>query len=103
MVLYYFLSTLYVLICLVLLLVILMQQGKSDMAASFGGGGSSQGAFGARSGATLLTKATTVLAILFMLGAVALAVLGQRGPSSLLSGASAPPPVSAPAAPAPKK
>lgn len=99
MVIYYLLTTLYVIVCFVLLLVILMQQGKGDMAAAFGGGGSGQGAFGARSGATLLTKATTVLAVLFMLGAVALAVLGQRGPRSLLSGAAPPPPASAPAAP----
>ena len=60
-----------------LLLVILLQQGKGDMAAAFGGG-SSQSAFGARAGATVLSKATAVLAVLFMLGALALAIMGQR-------------------------
>ena len=51
---------LYVFVCLVLLLVILLQQGKGgDMASAFGGG-SSQTAFGARGGATLLSKITTV-------------------------------------------
>jgi len=70
MILYYLLSALYVLVCILLLLVILMQQGKGDMAAAFGGG-SSQSAFGARAGATVLSKATTVLAVLFMLGALA--------------------------------
>ena len=57
--LYYLLTTLYVFVCLVLLLVILLQQGKGgDMASAFGGA-SSQTAFGARSGATLLSKLTT--------------------------------------------
>ena len=55
------------------------------MAAAFGGG-SSQSAFGARAGATVLSKATAILAVLFMVGAMALAIIGQRGPGSLLSG-----------------
>src|SRR5437660_12889138 len=100
MIFYYLLTTLYVLVCLMLLLVILMQQCKGDMAAAFGGG-SSQSAFGARAGATVLSKATTVLAVLFMLGALALAIMGQKGPGSLMTGTSAPPVKSAPAAPAP--
>jgi preprotein translocase subunit SecG len=99
MILYYLLSAFYVLVCIVLLLVILMQQGKGDMAAAFGGG-SSQSAFGARAGATVLSKATTILAVLFMLGALALAIMGQKGPGSLMSGTAAPV-KSAPAAPAP--
>jgi preprotein translocase subunit SecG len=97
MVLYYLFSTVYVLVCLMLLMVILLQQGKGDMAAAFGGG-SSQSAFGARAGATVLSKATAILAVLFMVGALALAIMGQRGPGSLLSGAPGP----KPAAPAPK-
>src|ERR1700692_3834103 len=99
MVVYYLLTTLFVLTCLLLLLVILLQQGKGDMAAAFGGGGS-QSAFGARAGATVLTKATTVLALLFMLGALTLAIMGQRGPGSIVSGSAPPPrPASAPSVP----
>ena len=98
MVLYYLLSTIYVITCLLLLLVILLQQGKGDMAAAFGGG-SSQSAFGARTGATVLSKATTVLAVVFMLGALALAIMGQRGPGSILSGSAPPPPASVPGSP----
>ena len=62
-------------------------------------------AFGARAGATVLTRATTVLGALFMLGAIILGVYGQRGPGSVLSGVKGPAaPASAPApAPAPKK
>ena len=91
MIAYYAVSTIYVVVCLLLLLVILLQQGKGgDMASAFGGGGS-QTAFGARAGATLLTKMTTVCAVLFMVGALILAILGQRGPRSLVSGTPAPP------------
>ncbi|HEY2905406.1 MAG TPA: preprotein translocase subunit SecG, partial [Vicinamibacterales bacterium] len=82
MVLYYLVTTLYIIVCLVLLLVILLQQGKGgDMASAFGGG-SSNSAFGARSGATVLSKATAILAGLFMFGALVLAIIGQRGPGS---------------------
>src|SRR5207247_11361305 len=104
MILYYLLTTVYVLVCVMLLLVILLQQGKGgDMAAAFGGG-SSQTAFGARGGATLLSKITAVFAVLFMMGALGLAIMGRRGPGSVVGGAPAPPvpqqapaPVSAPA------
>jgi len=101
--LYYLAAALYVVTCLLLLLVVLLQQGKGgDMASAFGGGGS-QTAFGARAGATVLTRATTVLGALFMLGAIILGVYGQRGPGSVLSGVKGPAaPASAPA-PAPVK
>ena len=61
--LYYLVAVVYVLSCFLLLLVVLLQQGKGgDMASAFGGGGS-QTAFGARAGATVLTKATAVLGV----------------------------------------
>lgn len=88
--LYYAIGTLYVLTCLVLLLVILLQQGKGGDIASAFGGSSSQTAFGARAGATLLTRVTTVCAALFMAAALALAIIGQKGPGSLLRGVQAP-------------
>ena len=98
---YYVVAALFVINCFVLMFVILLQQGKGgDMASAFGGG-SSQTAFGARAGATLLTKLTTGFAVAFMLGALVLAVLGQRGPGSVLSGSAPPPAKPAPAAPAP--
>jgi len=99
---YYALIALYVLFCLVLSLVILLQQGRGGDIASAFGGSSSQAAFGARSGATLLTKATTVAAVLFMLFALTLSILGQRGGSSVVSGTAAPAPAPRPAtSPAP--
>ena len=99
---FYLLVGLYLLVCLLLLLVVLMQQGKGgDMASAFGGGGSSQTAFGARAGATVLTRATTILGALFMIGAIVLGVYGQQGPGSVLSGVKGPAAVPAPVAPAP--
>jgi len=97
---YYLLTAIYVLICVVLLMVILLQQGKGDIGAMYGGG-SSNSAFGARAGATVLSKATAILAVLFMVGAMALAIIGQRGPGSVVSGTPAPPAPARPATPAP--
>ena len=99
--LYYLVTALYVLTCFILLMVILLQQGKGgDMASAFGGG-SSQTAFGARGGATLLSKITAGFAVLFMLGALGLAIIWERGGGSTLMRGTAAPPAPAPADPAP--
>ena len=97
------LSTVYILICLLLLIVVLLQQGKGGDIASAFGGGSSQTAFGARAGATVLTRATTVLGALFLLGALGLSIIGQRGPGSVVGGVGAPAPAPQQAAPAATK
>jgi preprotein translocase subunit SecG len=94
--LYYLVVTLYVLVCGLLIITILLQQGKGGDIANAFGGGSSQAVFGARSGATLLTRATSVLAALFVVGALVLTVWGARGPSSVVGGIDAPPPAPAP-------
>src|SRR6202167_4453585 len=71
---YLVLVTLHVLICLVLIAVILLQSGEAaDLAGAFGGSGS-QTAFGPRGAATLLSRATTWCAIMFMFTSAALAV-----------------------------
>jgi preprotein translocase subunit SecG len=100
--LYYLFGTLYVLACLLLLLTVLLQQGKGgDMASAFGGGGSST-AFGARAGATVLTRATTVLGVLFMLGAIIIGIMGKGSERSIMGGVSGPAPTAqTPAVPAP--
>ncbi len=95
-------SSLYVSVCLLLLAAVLLQQGKGGgMASAFGGSGS-QAAFGARAGATVLTRATTVLGTLFMVGALTLAIMGRQDPSSVVSGLDAPAPVEAPSESAPE-
>ena len=96
--LYYLIVALYVLVCLFLIGVILLQQGKGgDIANAFGGGGS-QAVFGARSGATLLTRATSVLAALFVVLSMVLTAWGQRGSSSVVGGIGAPAPAALPSA-----
>jgi preprotein translocase subunit SecG len=101
--LYYLVVTLYVIVCGLLIITILLQQGKGGDIANAFGGGSSQAVFGARSGATLLTRATSVLAALFVIGSITLTVWGSRGTSSVVGGIEGPPPAPAPvnATPAP--
>jgi preprotein translocase subunit SecG len=73
------LTILHVIICLFLWIVILLQSGKAaDLAGAFGGMGS-QTAFGPRGAATVLSKATTAAAALFMLTSLTLSVLESRG------------------------
>jgi preprotein translocase subunit SecG len=68
----------HIIVCLFLIGVVLLQSGKSaDIAAAFGGMGS-QTAFGPRSAANALTKATTWAAIIFMLTSFTLAIAASR-------------------------
>nr|MBA2354790.1 preprotein translocase subunit SecG [Acidobacteriota bacterium] len=99
--LYWLLVTIYVVVCLMLLLAVLLQQGKGgDIASAFGGGGG-QAAFGARQGATVLSKSSAILGGLFMLVALGLAIIGARGPGSVMSGLSGPGPAATSPAKAP--
>jgi preprotein translocase subunit SecG len=95
--LYYLVTALYILTCLSMMLTVYLQQGKGGDIASAFGGGSSQAAFGARSGATVLSRATAVCAVLFMVLALTLGIVGRRGPASVIGGRA---PLGQPAAPA---
>jgi preprotein translocase subunit SecG len=102
-VLYYVTIVLHVMACLFLIGVVLLQQGKGqDLASAFGGGGT-QTAFGPRGSANVLSRATTILAGLFMVTSLALTVL-KPGGSSLLdrvqAPAASPSPAASPADPA---
>ena len=101
--LYYVAIGIYVIVCLTLILVVLLQQGKGGSMANAFGGGASQAAFGARSGATVLSRATTVCAVLFIIGALYIGIAGQRGGGGggSVVGGRAPASSSAPATPAP--
>lgn len=68
----------HIVVCIFLIIVVLLQSGKAaDLAGAFGGMGS-QTAFGPRGSATLLSKATTVSAVLFMITSLSLSILATR-------------------------
>src|SRR4051794_35534665 len=72
------LTIVHVLVCVFLVIVVLLQSGKAaDLAGAFGGMGS-QTAFGPRGAATVLSKATTIAAALFMMTSLSLAILATR-------------------------
>ena len=75
---YTLLTIVHVLVCLFLIVVVLLQSGKAaDLAGAFGGMGS-QTAFGPRSAANVLTKATTWSAVIFMVTSITLSVMMSR-------------------------
>ena len=72
------LTIIHVIVCVFLIFVILLQQAQAaDWSGAFGGGGS-QTAFGQRGAGTLLSRATTVSAIVFMITSMALTILVTR-------------------------
>jgi preprotein translocase subunit SecG len=96
---YYVFVVLHVIACLFLIAVVLLQQGKSqDLASAFGGGGT-QTAFGPRGSANVLSRATTILAALFMVTSLALSMLRPQD-ASFLDQVTAPSPAPSAGAPA---
>ena len=109
-ILFYLIVFFHVIACLFLIAVVLLQQGKGqDLASAFGGGGT-QTAFGPRGSATVLSRATTIRAGVFMVTSLSLSIVRPRtggvldqvaepaaatSPSPAAS--TAPPPTTAPA------
>ena len=106
-------TIIHVIVSLFLIGVVLLQSGKAaDLAGAFGGLGS-QTVFGPRGSATVLTRATSISAILFMVTSLSLSVLatkdgGTGGGSGILDKITAPvqqtgdsAPAATPAAPSP--
>ena len=79
----YLFTALHIIICFFLIVVVLLQSGKAaDLAGAFGGMGS-QTVFGPRGTATVLSKATTIAASLFMVTSLILVILSNnRAPST---------------------
>jgi preprotein translocase subunit SecG len=108
--LHYLILFVHIIACIFLIAVVLLQQGKGqDLASAFGGGGS-QTAFGPRGSATVLSRATTILAGVFMVTSLALSLMkpGRSGVLDQIPAAAATPapaasapPVTLPAAPPP--
>ena len=95
---YYLVIVLHVVACLFLIGVVLLQQGKNqDLASAFGGGGT-QTAFGPRGSANVLSKATTILAGVFMVTCLALSLLRPKTSSVLDKAGAGAAPIAAPSA-----
>jgi preprotein translocase subunit SecG len=89
---------LHVAVCLVIVGLVLLQAGKgADIGSAFGGTGN-QAVFGSMGTPTILGKATSVVAILFMVTSFALSMMAHRRTSSVMPASS--PAATAPAAPA---
>ena len=91
----YLLTFVHVIVCFFLIVVVLLQSGKAaDLAGAFGGMGS-QTTFGPRGSATVLSKATTAAAVIFMITSMWLSILATRHSgtvSSVLDSAKSPKP-----------
>lgn len=75
-------TILHVIVCVFLVAVVLLQSGKAaDLAGAFGGQGS-QTVFGPRGSATVLSKATTLAAALFMVTSLTLSIVSTRNGKS---------------------
>jgi len=73
------LTAVHYIVCIFLIIVVLLQSGKAaDLAGAFGGMGS-QTVFGPRGSATVLSKATTIAAVLFMVTSLSLSIIATRG------------------------
>ena len=102
---YILILLIHIVVCIFLIIVVLLQSGKAaDLAGAFGGMGS-QTTFGPRGSATLLSRATTISAVLFMLTSLSLSILATRSAGLGTTVLEATPAGSAPAksAPAPGK
>jgi len=77
--------TLHIVVCILLILIVLLQSGKgAEMGVSLGGG-AGQTLFGAAGPATILTKITTAVAIIFMVTSLTLAYLsGNQSETSVM-------------------
>jgi preprotein translocase subunit SecG len=75
---YILILLIHIVVCIFLIIVVLLQSGKAaDLAGAFGGMGS-QTTFGPRGSASLLSRATTISAVLFMVTSLSLSILATR-------------------------
>jgi len=68
----------HIMVCFFLIAVVLLQSGKgAELGAAFGG--SSQTLFGSRGASTFLSKLTTIVAVIFMVTSLSLAIITTKG------------------------
>lgn len=74
------LTIVHLMVCFFLIFIVLIQSSKgAELGAAFGG--SSQTLFGSRGAATLLSKLTTISAVVFMITSLLLAMAAMKGGS----------------------
>ena len=112
-------SVIYVLVAISMIVLILMQRGSGAAAGSGFGGGASATVFGARGSANFLSKSTAILATVFFLMALGMAIylhktvgsgsqaedlgiMGSMAPAASVPAASEAPAAEAPAAEVPQ-
>ena len=79
-------TAIHIIICFILIIAVLLQSGKSaDLAGAFGGMGS-QTVFGPRGAGNILSKVTTVCAVLFMVTSMGLWIISAKGTKSVIKG-----------------
>lgn len=70
--------TIHVIVCVLLVLIVLIQGGKNAAMGSAFGGSGGQALFGPTGPATILTKITTGVAIIFMITSLTLAYMSMH-------------------------
>ncbi|MDI6740983.1 MAG: preprotein translocase subunit SecG [Candidatus Edwardsbacteria bacterium] len=70
-----FILIIHLIACLLLIAVVLMQTGKGGLGLAFGGG---ESFFGGRGAAPFMIRATTALAVVFMLTSLSLALVSGK-------------------------
>lgn len=78
---YLFVVALHVVLCIFMVLIILLQPAKGEVGLAFGGGGgggSANSVFGPRGPASILQRATTLVAVMFMGTSITLALYSNK-------------------------
>lgn len=72
--------------CFSLIMIVLLQSGKGQgMGSMLGGGSGSQSLFGSSGASSFMTKATTLVAVVFMLTSLSLAYVSKSGQESVVT------------------
>ncbi len=81
----------HIFVCVALIMIVLLQTGKgASIGASLGGGGG-QALLSGSGASTFLSKATTIIAVIFMLTSLSLAYIsGHKSKNSIVSNIAAP-------------
>lgn len=96
-----FLTVTHLLVALILIVLVLVQDSKGGSVGGAFGGGGSQSILGATGAATIAQKLTRVVAILFAITCIALTIHSTGKNKSVMDGAAAVAPITAPITPPP--